>query len=78
LLSIYSALKTTINICPRCQGNGANNYLSNKRRCGFDDFFEIDGGDTLTSQMDKLSIEKVRFDLLIDFSFIYICILENW
>jgi hypothetical protein len=60
LLSIYSALKTTINICPRCQGNGMNNYLSNKRRCAFDGVFEIDSGDTLTSQMDRLSIEPVK------------------
>ena len=54
-------MKTSINLCSRCQFdiNNNNNFISNKRRFFMLDHTVSDGGDSLVQQMGRLTTGEV-------------------
>ena len=54
LSSFLLAIRTILNLCPRCQENGMNNSMSNKRRWQCDN-----GVHNVLSGFEKLSIGQV-------------------
>ncbi len=54
------AIKTTLNLCSGYQFDMMNdNYISNKRRHLMSDCTQIDGGESLVQQMNRLTTEEV-------------------
>jgi hypothetical protein len=54
LFSFVLAIKTIIKLCPRCQENGINNSMRNKRKCEYDTVV-----DSILPDIEKLSIGQV-------------------
>ncbi len=53
-------MKTSINICSRCQYDMMNNYyMGHKRRHLLLEPLESDGGESLIQQMSRLKTEEV-------------------